>query len=449
MYISNIHDANDLFLKSNIPNIRISDKPMSDMQLYFAYFSLYILFPLLYIILVSGDQSAIMTLWRYIKSGIFDSVSHIKEFLTDFLYGALRTFGQYSFSTYTVVKNGREIFTASSMYFYRKSDIKSVYRIDRAKYAVCKWIDKQCQLYRYNHHEDPEINETHNAIYDFILHKVDNQPYTRIHRGDFTGRTHTLITEHYRPFPKSFQIADNAELIVYTNSTTVEPALHSSYAGDGGADAEIEPCFRPQTFNINLKSPHNFFLEKNEILDSKFLQWKLYNEFGKSDLANRLCSLFYNYKVIIYNECINENLKPNTVPVPVPVPVPAPVPVPVPVPVPASDSEEATEAPTRVPLYNLNDQQTVIVGNRYIIKVDSILRCPVIESGEKSVFDIDGILSNYYDCSDSDSDSSCVSDESDSSCDSDTDNDTDHEIANETKMDYDDPEFELIQDPSE
>jgi hypothetical protein len=441
------------------------EEPVSDMQLYFAYLSLYILFPLLYIILDSGNQTAIMILLRYIKSGMFDAVNHIKEYLTDFLYGALRTFGQYTFSTYTVVKNGREIYTASSMYFYHKSDVKSVYRIDRAKYNVCKWIDKQSALYRNNNDdEDPEINETHNDIYDFILHKVDNQPYTRIHRGDFTGRTHTLITEHYRPFPKSYQMADKAELTVYTNSTSVEPALNSSDAS-AGTETGFEPCFMPQTFTINLKTPNHFFLEKNEILDSKFLQWKLYNEFCRNDLATYLRSPFYNYKVVLYyNECMKNYFKENTAATST-----------------SNLHEEAPEVQTRFPAYKLNETQSVIVGHTYVIKVDSILRCPVFESGEKQVFDIDGILTTYYNCSDTESeseidnddnddDSSCVSyvEEIDSESSSASSDDAEASDAaetadateatdasdaaanteNDTKTDCDDPEFEIIQDPS-
>ena len=112
MYISDIHDV---YTKSNIT---LHEKPMSDIQHYFAYFSLYILFPMLYNILVSGNQSLIMVLWRYINSVVFDAVTHIQEVL---FYGILRAFGQYNFSTYTVVKNGREIYTASSMFFYYKS----------------------------------------------------------------------------------------------------------------------------------------------------------------------------------------------------------------------------------------------------------------------------------------------------------------------------------------
>jgi hypothetical protein len=455
MYIPELDDMNvyskvPILRSKSIKNAPNDNNDMSDVQLYFAYFSVYVLFPLLYSMFVSGNQSVVMILYRYITSGIFDTVSHIKEFLTDVYFTALRMFGQYSFSTYTVVKNGREIYSASSMYFYHKSDTKSVYRIDRAKYSVCKWIDKQCALYRNNHHEEPEVNETHNAIYDFILHKVDGQPYTRIHRGDFTGRTHTLITEHYRPFPKSQQIFDRAELTVYTNSTTVEPAMRSSdttsNGGVGGVDG-IDPCFAPQTFSMNLTSPHNFFLEKNEILDSKFLQWKLYNEFGKSDLANRLRSLFYNYKVdTYYNEYMKDRFKEHYS-------------------LAASKMNIEQNTSENMRLYCLNEEQSVIIGNQYIIKVDSILRCPVFESGEKQVFDIDSVLTNFYDCSDSDDDDGndgndgndgeyeTDSDDTDGSCISDSDSDTETPTQTQTETETstltDDHEFEIIPDVSE
>ena len=110
-----------------------------------------------------------------------------------------------------------------------------------------------------------------------------------------------MITEHYHPFSKSHKIFDRAELTIYTNSTTVEPALQSSSTdSSGGTETETDTCYPTQTFTLNLTRPNNFFLEKNEILDSKFLQWKLYNVFGKSDLANHLRSPFYNYKVTMY-----------------------------------------------------------------------------------------------------------------------------------------------------
>lgn len=427
----------------------INHKEVSDVEHYFACFSLCVLFPLLYGMLISADRSIVMILYRFIRSGLFDTVSYIKEFMTNLYYIALRMFGQYTYSTYTVVRSGREIYSASSIYFYHKSDVDSVYRIDRAKYNVCKWIDKQCQLYRYNHHEEPEINETHNAIYDFILHKVDGQPYTRIHRGNFTGRTHTLITEHYRVYPKSRQIAETAELTVYTHSSTVEPPMCSPYVSTGadGAETETDPCFMPQKFTINLKWPQNFLLEKNEILDSKFLQWKLYNEFGKSDLANRLCSLFYNYKVTInYHDCMKDHFNECES-------------------LAASKLNIEENMEDRMRLYCLNGQQSVIIGNLYVVKVDSILRCPVIESGENQVFDIDKLLTSFYDCSDSESESESDGDgdgvsqheaeaESDTDSEHDADADAEPTVPAESSNKHenttsDDPEFEIVSQPSE
>jgi hypothetical protein len=237
----------------------------------------------------------------------------------------------------------------------------------------------------------------------------------RIHRGDFTGKTHTLITDHYRPFSKSHKIFDRAELTIYTNSTTVEPALQSSTTGC--VETEPDTCFPSQTFTLNLTTPNNFFLEKNEILDSKFLQWRLYNVFGKSDLANRLRSPFYDYKVTMYY----------------------------------GDG-----------ITTLNDQQSVVIGTQHIIKVDSILRCPVFDSGENQVFDIDNIVANFYDCSDSDSDDS-DDDDDDSDGDNEPDIETggdaddaddDADAADDADDDADDAaadadaEFEIIQETS-
>ena len=297
-----------------------------------------------------------MTLLRFIQLGVFNIVSGVNEFLTDIVYGALRVFGQYTFSTYTVVKSGREIYTSSSMYFFYPTNVDSVYRIDRAKYNVCKWIDKQCALYRRQYNGDePELTETHNDIYDFILHRIDGEPYTRIHRGDFSARTHTLVSYNYRKFLKSYQIAEKVELSICAPSN--------------------DEVVAPETFTINLKSPHHFLLEKNEILDKTFLQWKLYNECGRKDIADYIGMPFTNYKVTMFYNGVNDNIS---------------------------------------PMYHLNDSHSILIGTRYAIKVDTALRCPVVESCDKDVYDIDGIISSYYDCSDSDSesdsDSSGVSD---------------------------------------
>jgi len=433
----------------------IQQKPISDMEIYFAYFSVYIIFPLLYNMLVCGDKSVIMVLWRYITSGVFDTVSYIKELATDLFYTALRTFGRYSFSTYTVVKDGREIYTSSSMFYYYKSDEVSVYRIDQAKYNVCKWIDQQCKLYLKLHGEEPEVNAARNDIYDFILHKVDRQPYTRIHRGDFTGRTHTLITEHYRPYRKSYQFAPEAELTVYANGTSVEPPLVSTettIVHDHEHDDAAHSCFQPQVFKLNLKTPRHFFLEKNEILDTVFLKWLLYNEFGRDGIAKYLHSPFYNYKLTLYyNECMKDYFKEDNKTVA------------------ETENQEpriTNTQPTRFPAYVLDHTQSVIIGHTYVVKIDSLLRCPVFESNEKQVFDIDGVLSSYYDNSDTECDDDGDADagtdsDSDSDSDSDTDTDTDSdtetatatatttttdpETKTVTSTQYDEAEFEVIQ----
>ena len=443
---------NMIFIKRSISKFNTQttgQPPMSDIELCFAYFSLYILFPLLYNMIVSGNQSMVMKIWRYITSGVFDTLQYGREIANDIFYAALRMTGQYTYSTYTVVKDGREIYSASSLYYYYKSDVRSVYRIDRAKYNVCKWIDTQCRLFSKIHGDEPEVNETHNDIYDFILHKVDNQPYTRIHRGNFTGRTHTLITEHYRAYKNSYQFAPEAELTVYTNGNTLEPSLVSTDNGtttDNDGENENDTCFPPLKVKINLKTPHNFFLEKNEILDTNFLKWKLYNDFGREGVAKYLRSLFYKYKVnMYYNECMKDYFKDITA---------------------ANEivtklNEHDDGLNTQQPhfhAYSLNEQQSVIVGHTYVVKVDSVLRCPVFESNEKQVFDIDGVLTTYYDCSDSDGSSEANTD-NDTDTDTDIDeNDTENngedqamhqtssgEMSN-SNTECDDPEFELIQD---
>ena len=357
-----------------------------------------------------------MLVWNYIQSGIFDTASHIKNYLTDIVYATLRLFGQYTFSTYTVVRNGREIYTSSSMCYFYQTDVKSVYHIDRAKYNVCKWIDKQCAIYSRQHNGDiPELTETHNDIYDFILHKIDTEPYTRIHRGDFSGRTHTLSTRHYRKFHKSYEIAGTAEVMV---------CVPPSSSITNGVVAETETETAPEIFTISLKAPHHFFIEKNEFLDKKFLQWKLYNECGRSDVADYIGMPFSKYKVALcYSECIKNNNNPVA--------------------------------------YQLNDSHSILIGNKYIVKVDSVLRCPVLDSSENQVFDIDGILSSYYDCSDTADDSDDTETETETETETDEtetdDDETDHD-ATETETETEtatttadvttdhDPEFEIIEE---
>jgi hypothetical protein len=88
----------------------------------------------------------------------------------------------------------------------------------------------------------------------------------------------------------------------------------------------------------------------------------------------------------------------------------------------------------------------------YIVKVDSVLRCPVFDSSENQVFDIDGVLSSYYDCSDTETETETeTDDDSDSDSDSDTDDDTPEDNADETPATAtaeQDPEFEIIEGPT-
>ena len=444
--ITNQYRCSQRFIQSpHIPPPTFSDHRRQQLETYditttqltFALFSTYILFPLLYIILSTGNIRPIMILWRYIQSGVFDTVRSIKEYSLDVVYAILRLFGQYSFSTYTVVKDGREMYASSSMFFYQKSDICSVYRIDRAKYDVCKWIDRQCKQYRIaNNGEDPELTDTHNDIYDFIIHKVDKQPFARIHRGDFSGRTHTLIQSHYRPFKKWYQLADNADITICLPSSA-------------GAD----PVPAPETFTLSLKTPYDFFLEKNEILDKKFLQWKLIQDYGRTDLANYIRTPFSTYTVrLYYSRRMNEYFEfthPKVLA--------------------ALNATTATaaiatdaDANPRTPVYSLNDSHSIVIGSLYAIKVDSVLRCPVFDSGESQVYDIDNILTNYYDDSDSESESD-DNESDDNESESDTvsisdDDDNDDAVEEKGAVEeegdaaanpvHDDPEFEMIEEPS-
>ena len=456
------------FINTNIPPPTFTNREykvdMTPSQFAFVFFSTYILFPLLYIIFFTGNVRPIMILWQFIQSGMFNSFHAIKEYLTDVVYSTLRVFGQYTFSTYTIVKNGREIYTASSMCFYMQSDVNSVYRIDRAKYNICKWIDRQCKQYRLeNHGTDPELTETHNDIYDFIIHKIDDQSFARIHRGDFTGRTHTLYTKHYRPFKKWRQVANKAELTLCIVNECDDNTGDSASASVSASDPVSE------TFTISLKRPYDFLLEKNEIMDKKFLQWKMYNEHGRADIAKFIGQPFskYSLKIFYYDgmkQYANDFAEPkiltelNKV---------------------AANTEKdetcaKNDKPTADNEYSdfdvLNDSHSMIVGNRYMIKVDSVLRCPVFESNKSQVYDIDNILTSFYDCSDServgDGDSDGDSEDSDNDSDNDGDSesksdgdsedgdndgegDNDNDNASECNIvSGTDPEFEIIEDPS-
>jgi hypothetical protein len=120
------------------------------------------------------------------------------------------------------------------------------------------------------------------------------------------------------------------------------------------------------------------------------------------------------------------------------------------------------DANPRTPIYSLNDSHSIVIGSLYAIKVDSVLRCPVFESGESQVYDIDSMLTNYYDDSDSeseqlreaDSDSETISISDDECAGEGEDAEAGDEGAEAGEADeganlsHDDPEFEMIEEPS-
>jgi len=380
-----------------------------------AGFMLYVILPMLYIIFATGNVHTIMLLWSFIQNGVFDAIQGVKQFLTNTVIYMLRVLGWYTFSTYTVVKDGREVFSATSEYFFMKSTRANIKSVDPAKYKVCKWIDNECVIYRrVNNDDEPELTETHNDIYDFIIHKCEDDTCARIHRGDFRISTHTLITDNYRTFCKSYQLCSTVELHVTVDNENTEVVF------------------------IDMKYPNNFYVEKNIIVDKRFLRWYLYNKLGRKDLADYIGLPYSKYEVNIYYRDFMKEIVAET----------------------ETETETATPEETkRARVFSVNDGQYVFVGNRYIVKVDAILGCPVVESTDTDVFHIDDILSNYYEnsvCSDTDDDQD-QEDDDDSAVSESTDNDdtddetetdaqeTETETETETESPDPDPEFEIIE----
>ena len=324
--------------------------------------------------------------------------------------------GCYTFSTYTVVKNGREVFSATSEYFFMKTTCANIKRVDRAKNCICKWIDNECDIYRHiNNGEEAELTESHNDIYDFILHVCDDDTRARIHRGDFRISSHTSINDNYRKFGKSYQICDTVELRVSTENSDLNTT---------------------EVIFINMKHPIHFYVEKNIILDKKFLRWYLYSKLGRKDLAEYIGLPYSKYEVNIYYEnfmkdvcvgvkssCLLAALTDELV-------------------------TPETGVEQRIRAFRLDDSQYILVGNQYMVKVDSVLGCPVFESIDKDVYHIDDALTNYYEnsvCSDTD-DGYVSEDEHEDPDDEDEDQDQDQDQDDESAVtdytDNDEPEPE-------
>ena len=375
-----------------------------------------IIFPLIYIILSTGSFTAVLYLWSLIQSSVFDAFRSMKQILTNIIIYMMRVLGCYTFSTYTVVKDGREVFSSASEYFFMKTTRDNIKRVDRAKHSICKWIDKECELYRQlNNGDEPELTETHNDIYDFILHRFEYVTITRIHRGDFRISTHTSLIDNYRIFGKSYQICDAVELRVAIDEVNTEVIF------------------------IDIKRSIQFYVEKNIIVDKKFLRWYLYSKLGRKDLADYIGLPYSKYEVIIYYENfmkdICDSFKSSRILAALPEELVAP----------------STDVP-HIRAFTVNDSQYILVGSRYMVKVDSILGCPVVESDDKDVLHIDDVLSNYYEnsvCSDTsdDQDQDQDQDQDDESAvtdETDDDNDDDDDDDDNDDNDDNEPEHDVV-----
>ena len=435
--------------------------------IYFALVMSYLILPILYIILTTGDFNTIMLLWSFIQTGIFDAFQCVKQFMTNTVIYTMRVFGYYTFSTYTVVKDGRELFSSRSEYFHMKSTRDNIRRVDPAKYRICKWIDNECRIYRsVNNGELPKFTETHNDIYDFIVHTFDSETHARVHRGDFRISTHTSMYDNYRKFCKSYQFCDTVELRVSLADLN-EGSISPSTASASASATATEVIF------IDMKRPFNFYIEKNILLDKKFLRWYLYSQLGRKDLANYIGLPYSKYEVNMYYKDfmkdVGVTVKPN----------PSERVLSALAGVAGDETNEAAVMSQRIRAFTVNDNQFILIGNRYMVKVDAILGCPVFESGDKDVLQIEDVLTNYYENSvvsdtddeddqDQDDQDQDDQDQDDQDQDEDADDDesavtdymTDTDVADatdadgadavnkfETKPELQDPEFELI-DPS-
>lgn len=94
----------------------------TDNEIYFALSMIYIIIPLLYSLLKSYDDRIISFIWQIIQSGILDAFIAVKHYVTSTLETIMCCFGSIIFSTYTIVKNGREIVNVFYDYHTRKID---------------------------------------------------------------------------------------------------------------------------------------------------------------------------------------------------------------------------------------------------------------------------------------------------------------------------------------
>lgn len=413
---------------------------IKEYEVYFAVYMIYAISPLLYIAFITGNFRMINSIWKIINSGIFDAIKLAKNYLSDKMIFLMRYFGYYTFSTYTIVKNGRELFSSYSEHINIKTTRENIKQVDMAKYRICKWIDSQCVQYRkLNNGCEPDISDAKNDIYDFIIHSSLDYNQSRVHRGDLRISTHTQFEKNYRTYQRSFYIDNYAELIVpkqseLSDTTTTATA---STAESASSSYEIIP--------ICIKFPSTFYIEKNELYDKSFMQWYLLNRICRPDISDYIGSSTATYQVVLYHrdfikysQCDNclcvftKNIKSKTLDEIVDE---------------ISTEQEDTNNKTDF-FMKLTNGQHIMVGSDYIIKVDTTLNCPVYEINQKSVISVDDNINDFCNQSEqSYSDNDSDDDETDSETNSETNSDNDDDVSSdnsETDKENITSEFEII-----
>jgi len=349
----------------------------------------YVIFPLLYTAYITNNVGVMFSIWNIIQSGIFDKIKKVKQYLSDKVAYMMHYLGYRTFSTYTVVKNGRELFTAYSEYINVRTTRQNIKFVDMAKYKVCKWIDAQYRQYESIHNEIPDVCDATNDIYDFIIHSSPDYKQSRVHRGDFRISTHTQFSVNYRTFSKLDHIDGYAQLNLALPSLRIFVTSAEEYNNTADTDevtAEVLP--------IHIKDLDTFYIEKNELFDIPFLQWYFMNRLFRQDTADYIKRRRPGYEITLYNNDYetrklsenvllckrdgrwvmqgsgdeNEN---------------------------ENENEEETDY-----FMKFTNGQHIIVGNSYIMKVDTVLNCPIYDVNNKCVISIDEDINECYDDSD-------------------------------------------------
>ena len=374
-----------------------SEYDLRRIEVFFAVYMVYVISPLLYTAYISYNPDLMNRLWKIIHSGIFNRVSAIKEFLTNKLRLLMRYFGYTTFSTYTIVKNGIELYSSHSEYINIQTTRQNIKKYDMAKYKVCKWIDSQCERYNIINNEYPDISDDNNDIYDFIVHTSSDHKQVRIHRGDFRISTHTQFEKNYRTYGNSNQIDDYAELIV--------PNLDSNDSSDVECEQKTEIIY------ISIKEPETFYIEKNVLFDKAFLKWFLINKLNRSDIADYIGTFGSEYEIRLYNkDLLQLNFYENQLCTPF---------------CPGSqntevaqesvdhsqkgeeaitddkaEQQEAEQDKKREEMKKyfmiLTSGENLVVGSKYLVKQVSILKCPIYTLRNNKTISIDDHIHQYY-----------------------------------------------------